>query len=508
MPNTKNNHRIAKNTFLLYIRMLLTMGVSLYTSRVVLNTLGVVDFGIYNIVGGIVVLFSFLNAAMSSATQRFLSFELGKGAIDGAKQVFSMSMTAHISIVFLVIVLAETIGLWFLNTQLEIPEERMIAANWVYQFSILTFCIQIIRVPYNASLIAYEKLSFYAYFSIIEVVLKLLIVFLLLYFGWDKLKLYAALTCGVMLVTLIIYKLYCNRVFTICYYSYFWDALLYKKLMIFSGWSLFGASANVGAQQGLNILLNIFWGVAVNAAMGIADQVSSAAYGFVSNFQTAFNPQIIKSYASDDRTYFMSLIFRASKLSYFLLFLLSLPVLICTDLILEIWLHIVPEYAASFCRLIIVFLLIDALSAPLWMSVQATGKIRNYQLLMGSLILLNFPLAYIFLKLGFSPESVLFVRVAINLLTLFARIFYLRSRIELPAKRYINEVVLVVALVTLLALPLPLIINHYMSNYSGLIVTTITAMLSTGLCVYVVGLKKNERDFFNRLIMDKVRKWN
>lgn len=505
MSNTENNNRIAKNTVLLYVRMLLTMGVSLYTSRVVLNVLGVEDFGIYNIVGGIVVVFSFLNTAMSSATQRFLNFELGRGNNDEVKRVFSMSMTAHISIAFIVIVLGETIGLWFLNSQLNIPAERMIAANWVYQFTILTFCIQIIRVPYNASIIAYEKMSFYAYISIAEVVLKLLIVFLLFYVGWDKLKLYAVLTCGVMLITLILYKLYCNKVFTTCRYNYFWDASRYKKLMSFSGWSLFGGIANVGAQQGLNILLNIFWGVTVNAAIGIANQLSSAMYGFVSNFQTAFNPQIVKSYASNDRTYFMSLIFQASKFSYYLLLLLALPVLISTDFILEIWLKIVPEYSASFCRLIILFLLIEAIAAPLWMSVQATGKIRNYQILIGTLIFLNLPLAYIVLKLGFRPESVLFIRVMIHLITFFTRILYLRPRIGLPARRYIREVILPVSLVTLMALPLPLIANQYFSNWSGFIVTTIVALLSMVLCVYLVGLKKDEQIFIDRLILKKIR---
>jgi len=506
MSNSANNKRIAKNTILLYFRMLLTMAVTLYTSMVVLKTLGVDDFGIYNIVGGVVVLFSFLNNAMSTATQRFLNFEMGRGAEGNVNRMFSMSMTAHLSIALIVVILSETIGLWFLNTQLNIPADRMNAANWVYQFTILTFCIQIIRVPYNASIIAYEKMSFYAYIGIIEVVLKLIIVFLLLFFGWDKLKLYAVLTCGVAFVVLLLYKTYCNKAFATCRYNFFWDKALYKKLMSFSGWSMFGSVANVGAQQGLNILLNIFFGVAINAAMGIANQVSSAVFGFVSNFQTAFNPQIVKSYAMNDKEYFMNLIFQSSKFSYYLLLLLSIPLLICTDFILQVWLHNVPEYTASFCRLIILFLLVDAISAPLWMSVQATGDIRNYQILIGSLILLNFPLAYLALKLGYPPESVLIVRVLINLLTYAVRIFYLRSKINLPSGKYIRDVVLVVSLVTLLALPLPLLVNHFIADWSGLIATTAVALFSTGLCIYTVGLKKNERDVLNRLIMNKIKR--
>lgn len=508
MSNRDSNKRITKNTLVLYIRMFLTMAVSFYTSRIVLKALGVQDYGIFDIVGGIVAMFSFLNTAMSSATQRFLSFELGREDDAAVKRVFSMSMTAHISIAIFVIVLGETIGLWFLNTHLNIPEERMNAANWVYQFTIITFCIQIIRVPYNASIIAYEKMSFYAYVSIAEVLLKLGSVYLLLYFGFDKLKLYSVLTCAVIFITLMLYKAYCNRVFTTCFYNFFWDAMLYKKLISFSGWSLFGSLANVGAQQGLNILLNIFWGVTLNAAMGIANSVSNTIYGFVSNFQTAFKPQIVKSYASNDKVYFMNLIFQASKFSYFLLLLLAIPVLISTEFILDVWLQIVPEHSVSFIRLIILFLLIDAISAPLWMSVQATGKIRNYQILMGSMIFLNLPLAYLFLKLRFPPESVLVVRVIINLMTFLVRIIYLRKKIELSARRYFREVIFPVSLVTLISLPFPLIVNHFSSDWSGFIITTMVAILATITCIYYIGLLKNERDFINRLILNKVRQWN
>ena len=433
---------------------------------------------------------------------------MGKGNDEEVNRIFSMSMTAHISIALFVIVLGETIGLWFLNTHLNIPAGRMNAANWVYQFSMLTFCIQIICVPYNASIIAHEKMSFYAYLSIIDATLKLLVVFLLLYLGWDKLKLYSALLCSVALISLLLYKLYCNRAFTTCYYHYFWDAPLYRKLISFSGWSLFESLANVGAQEGLNILVNIFCGVTVNAAMGVASRVSTSIYGFVANFQIAFKPQIIKSYASNDRIYFMNLIFQASKFSYFLLFLLSIPALISMEFILNVWLHVVPEHSASFCRLIILFLLIDAISSPLWMSVQATGKIRNYQLIMGSMILINLPLAYIFLKSGSSPESVLVIRVIINLITYITRIFYLRPKIGLPVRRYLREVILPVSLVTLIALPLPLIVNQYFSDWSRFIITTLTTVLSTVSCVYFIGLRKSERDFVIHLILDKISKRN
>ena len=416
MPS-ENTRRIAKNTVMLYIHMLLIMAVTLYTSRVVLNVLGVEDFGIYNVVGGIVVMFSFLNGAMATSTQRFLSFSLGKNDQEQVARVFSMSMTTHISIALIVLLLAETFGLWIFYRYLNIPPERMGAAQWVYQLSVLTFCISIIRVPYNAGIIAYERMSFYAYISIVEVCLKLGMVILLQYLGSDKLILYALLMALTTGIVTFIYKLYCCKTFSVCRYHYFWDKHLYKELISFSGWSLFGSAANVGVQQGINILLNVFFGVVTNAALGIANQVSSAVSQLVGNFQTAFNPALVKSYASGDYSYFVRLIFQTSRFSYFLLFIIALPLYLCMPFVLKVWLDIVPEYTVVFCRWMLVFVLIDAVSAPLWISVQAIGKIRSYQLLMSALIFLNIPLSWLLLRLGKDAEWVMEVRVGINLLT-------------------------------------------------------------------------------------------
>ena len=406
MPS-ENTRRIAKNTVMLYIRMLLIMAVTLYTSRVVLNVLGVEDFGIYNVVGGIVVMFSFLNGAMATSTQRFLSFSLGKNDQEQVARVFSMSMTTHISIALIVLLLAETFGLWIFYRYLNIPPERMGAAQWVYQLSVLTFCISIIRVPYNAGIIAYERMSFYAYISIVEVCLKLGMVILLQYLGSDKLILYALLMALTTGIVTFIYKLYCCKTFSVCRYHYFWDKHLYKELISFSGWSLFGSAANVGVQQGINILLNVFFGVVTNAALGIANQVSSAVSQLVGNFQTAFNPALVKSYASGDYSYFVRLIFQTSRFSYFLLFIIALPLYLCMPFVLKVWLDIVPEYTVVFCRWMLVFVLIDAVSAPLWISVQAIGKIRSYQLLMSALIFLNIPLSWLLLRLGKDAEWVM-----------------------------------------------------------------------------------------------------
>lgn len=483
--------------------MILIMAVTLYTSRVVLGALGVEDFGIYNIVGGVVVLFSFLNSAMASATQRFLNYELGRGDLPQVRRVFSMSMTAHISIALFVLLLAETIGLWFVWNYIKIPLERQTAAIWCYQFSVLTACIQIVRIPYNACIIAYERMSVYASISILEVILRLLIVFPLHWDSFDRLILYSFLMSFVALLVLCLYKTVCNRRFPISRYRFFWDSVLYKRLMSFSGWSLFGSVANVGAQQGLGIVLNLFFGVAVNAAMGIANQVSQAVYSFVSNFQTAFNPQIIKSYASGDRAHFEKLLFYGSKYSYFLLFLLSLPVFLNCDFLLSVWLKEVPPHAATFSELIILFLLLDALSAPLWIAAQAMGNIRNYQLVISCIILLSLPLGYVALKFGMPPESVLVIRVIVNAGALVARIIYLHRRIAFPAERYLKEVILSVLLVTICSVPLPLWLSCFTASWSGLFLTSFVSFLLVSASIYVFGLKREERGYVINLLCNK-----
>ena len=490
---------------MLYIGMLLIMAVTLYTSRVVLNVLGVEDFGIYNVVGGIVVMFSFLNGAMATSTQRFLSFSLGKNDQEQVARVFSMSMTTHISIALIVLLLAETFGLWIFYRYLNIPPERMGAAQWVYQLSVLTFCISIIRVPYNAGIIAYERMSFYAYISIVEVCLKLGMVILLQYLGSDKLILYALLMALTTGIVTFIYKLYCCKTFSVCRYHYFWDKHLYKELISFSGWSLFGSAANVGVQQGINILLNVFFGVVTNAALGIANQVSSAVSQLVGNFQTAFNPALVKSYASGDYSYFVRLIFQTSRFSYFLLFIIALPLYLCMPFVLKVWLDIVPEYTVVFCRWMLVFVLIDAVSAPLWISVQAIGKIRSYQLLMSALIFLNIPLSWLLLRLGKDAEWVMQVRVGINLLTFICRIIYLQKRKVISSYLYLREVISPVVLVSVLSVPLPLWIGCNYSGLKGFLLLSGVSVILSGVAIWFLGLRKSERDFIWTSFRNKLR---
>lgn len=495
--NSANNKRIAKNTLMLYIRMLLIMGVNLYTSRIILQALGVDDFGLYNIVGGVVVLFTFINNAMVASTQRFLNYELGRNNPEEAQKVFSASLSIHFAIAAVFLILAETVGLWFLNTYIQIPPGRETAANWVYQFTIITSIINIIRTPYNASIIAHERMSFYAYISIIEVVLKLLVVYLVYLFA-DRLISYAALITIVTLIVFGGYYLFCRKKFPICRYKFEYNKQRYISIASFSGWSLLGSVANMGGQQGTNILLNMFFGVAINAAMGIANQVNAAIYQFVSSFQTAFNPQIIKSYAAGDKNYFINLILNTSRYSFLLLFFLALPVYLCTPDILQIWLGSVPEHAVEFCRLMLIFSLIDAIQGPLWVSAQATGRIRNYQLLMSSLILLNIPIIYILFLFFDNPEIALIVRIGINVITATARVIYLNRLYKFPIIRYIKEVVFICGAISIISFIIPYFIYTIIADFIGVVITVISAFTCSTICILLFGLKKEEKQLVSK----------
>ena len=504
-----DNKRIAKNTFMLYIRMFLVMGVSLFTSREVLRILGVEDFGIYNLVGGVIVLFSFLNNAMISATQRFLNFELGRNDLIQASRIFSMSVNVHTGIAFLVFLGGETVGLWFFNTYLNIPIERKWAADLVYQFSIFASILNIMRAPYNACIIAYERMSSFAIISIVEVILKLLIVYLLLLCTGDKLILYAILTTAVALAIGLCFYFVCINNFSISRYKWFWNKDLFKRFLNFSTWSLLGNIANIGAFQGVAIIQNMFCGVLVNAAMGIANQVNAAVYSFASNFQLAFNPQITKSYAAQEWSHFLSLIFRTSRFSFLLLFLISVPVLTyCSD-ILSIWLGNVPDYAVSFCRLIIFCSLIDCIAAPLWMGIYASGKIQNYQLWISIILLLNIPFSYCVLSWGFNVEATLIVRIALNVVSFLFRLFYLRHIIPFPIGTYAKQVLLPCIYVCALVIALTSLFM-YLEEYCpmNIIIKILTSILITTFAICFAGTQYSERAFFKESITHKLQKYD
>lgn len=497
-----NNKRIAKNTLLLYFRMLFMMVVSLYTSRVILNALGVEDFGIYNVVGGVVAMFTVISGSLSAAISRFITYELGKGDQSKLNKIFSASVTIQLLLSLIIVVLIESVGVWFLNAKMTIPADRVTAANWVLQFSIITFVINLISVPYNAAIIAHERMSAFAYISILEAIGKLAIAFFIMWSPIDKLIYYAILMCTVAVIVRLTYGHYCKKHFTECTYHFHWDKDILKQMFGFAGWNFIGASSVVFRDQGGNIILNIFFGPTVNAARGIANQVNTAITGFVQNFMTALNPQITKSYASGDGEYMMTLIFQGARLSFYMLLLLSLPVLINTHYILVIWLKIVPEHAVSFVRLILIFAMCESISNPLITAMLATGKIRNYQIVVGGLQLLNLPLSYICLKTGFVPESILVVAIIISLACLFARLYMLRGMIGLSSILYMKNVFLNVLVVALLSAIIPYMLFCYMKEtFFSFIIITLIAVLCTLVVEFYIGCNQKERFF----VLNKVR---
>lgn len=503
-----NNKRIAKNTLLLYFRMLFLMVVSLYTSRVVLNALGVEDFGIYNVVGGVVAMFTMLSGSLSAAITRFITYELGTGNQNNLQKIFSSAVTIQIGLAIVIVLLAEAVGVWFLNMKMNIPETRMVAANWVFQFSVLTFAINLISVPYNASIIAHERMSAFAYISILEAVGKLAIAYLITVSPMDKLIFYALLMCSVALLVRLVYGYYCKKHFEECTYHFLCDKDLLKRMFGFAGWNFIGATSAVLRDQGGNIIINLFCGPTVNAARGIAFQVNTAVHGFVTNFMTALNPQITKSYASDDRKYMMTLIFQGARLSFYMLLALSLPIFVNTHYILTLWLKIVPEHTVAFVQLILLFGLSESISNPLITAMLATGKIRNYQLVVGGLQMINLPFSYIFLRMGVFPEVVIIVAIILSQCCLIARLLMLRHMIKLSIREYLRKVYINVCTVTLVSSIIPYIYMKYnvTENCMDLISTTLISIIFVFITIYYVGCTKQERCFIKNKLMSYINK--
>jgi len=476
--------------------MLLTMAVSLYTSRVVLDTLGVNDFGIYHLVGGFITMMGFLHGAMSSATQRFLSFELGKSHQNDLSKIFNMSINIHLLIATVILLIGETVGLWFITTQLTIPPERLDAARWVFQFSLIAFLVSVISVPYNALIIAHERMSVFAWVSIIDVSLKLLIVYLLALFGMDKLVLYAIFMLAVVSTTTLIYILYCRRKFADSRFQFYWDKSLFKKMLSYTGWNMWGNMAAVMGNQGINVMLNVFFGPAVNAARTISFQVSTALNSFVQNLQTAVNPQIIKSYAANDLDHMHKLVCFGAKYNFFLLLTLSFPIIIGTEFVLEVWLTTVPSFTSIFVKLVLVNILIDSISLPLMTAAQATGKIRIYQTVVGGILLANLPLSYMLLDYGYEPQATLFVSIFLSIVGLVARLMIISPLIKLKMYCFIRDVILRVGGVTLLSLaPIPLLTSPLPTNpYNMLILMTLSGCWVV-ISIYLVGLGAGEKTF-------------
>lgn len=494
--NSANSKRIAKNTLLLYVRMLFLMAISLYTSRVVLEALGVQDFGIYNVVGGFVWLFAVFSQSLSSAASRFLTFEMGRGDNNRLAHVFSATLIIHIILAVIIFIITESVGLWFVNEKMIIPLDRLNAANWCFQFSILSFVIGLVTVPHNASIIAHEKMSAFAYISIFEGIGKLLICYLIIISPFDKLVVYGFLY---MIMTLLIrgmYYYYCKSHFEECHLKLFFDRQLMKEIFGFASWNMIGSSSAVLRNQGGNVLINLFGGPVVNAARAIANQVLNAVNGFVENFMTALKPQITKSYASGDNDYMMTLIYQGSRLSYYMLLVLCLPIIVNTDYILHLWLKTVPEHSVLFVQLTLVFTMIESVSATLITAQQATGKIRNYQIVVGGLQMMNLPVSYVILKLGGIPETILFVSIFFSVGCLCARLYMLRFSISLKVGNFVNKVVLNVIVVSLISSAIPFTLHKILKvSFLNFFTNCLICIICSFIVILYIGCNVRERQF-------------
>lgn len=495
----ENTKRIAKNTLMLYVRMLFGMLVSLYTSRVVLQALGVEDYGIYNVVGGVVAMFSMVSSSLSSSVSRFLTFELGRGDMERLKCVFSTSVSIHIVLSLIIVVLAETVGVWFLNTQMTIPDSRMIAANWVFHASIFSFVFCLLNVPYNASIVAHEHMNIFAYIGIGNILLRLFIVLYIAYAPWvgDRLITYALLLVVINISVQVFYMFYCRSHFMECRSKIHFYKAIFKEMGTFAFWNFIGCTAGLLKEQGVNILLNIFIGPVVNAARGIAVSVNTAITSFSGNFMTALNPQITKSYAAGDYDYMNSLVERGSRFSFYIILVFILPVMLETEFILKLWLGIYPEYSVSFVRLVLIVSAIDVLSNTLINLQTATGKIRNYQLAVGGMLMMNFPLSYICLKLGLSPVSVYVVAIVVSVCCLVLRLLFLRKMVEkFSMAAFISNVSVNVLKVVFVAFILPLSITFLMDDgWTRLLLLVPFSMVCAGCSIFWIGCNASERSF-------------
>lgn len=491
-----SNKRIAKNTIYLYFRMLITLAVGLYTSRVVLNTLGVEDYGINNVVGGVVGMFSLISGSISGSIGRFITFELGTGNVEKLKRVFSTSVTIQIILAIVIIVVAEIVGIWFLNHKLQIAPDRMIAAHWVFHCSLLTFAISLISLPYNACIVAHEHMNAFAYVSILEVVLKLAIVYMLVISPFDKLETYAVLGVAVAIIIRLIYGWYCKRHFVECSYRPILDKALFKQMFGFAGWQLFGTSAAVLRGQGSDILINLFTKTTVvNAAAGIAATLTGVISGFIGNFTAAFSPQITKLYAAEKFDELIKIIYMGSKFAPYMLLFLAIPVLFNTELILNAWLGQVPEHTVNFVHITIFYMLSELISQPLINAKNATGKIRNYQIIVGGILLLTLPVAYIALYLGAPVEAVYLAKLLTSMIALYARLYMLKGDIpHLSSLDFFINVYIRVILVGLTAAILPTISYIFISNnIIQFIITSIFAMVGSAFSIYYIGCTKVEK---------------
>lgn len=505
---SKNNKRIAKNTMYLYLRMVVIMLVQLYTSRIVLANLGVSDYGIYNVVGSFIVAFTFIREPLSIATQRFLNYEMGRKDKKGNPNlVFNLSLYTYVVLAFVIFVVLEIAGEWFINNKMNIPEGRLGATQFTFQMSVISLMIGLVRSPFGALIISHERMSYHAYLSILEALLKLANAFSLAYFTVDKLELYAV---NQLVITIIVFCFcfsYCKRNFKDIHVTKVWDKKMFNSILSFSGWSLFGAVARMTANQGLSILLNLFFGVVINAAMGVAQQVNAAVNHFVHNFQVAFRPQLVKYYAGEEFQSLRSLISNTSKYSFLLLFTISCPLMFNIDTVMHLWLKNPPQYAGEFCVFMLIYALLESLSAPMWMAVQATGKIKTYQIVISCAMLLNIILSYIFLCMGYSPHIVLIIKCCVDVLYLIIRLMFVRKMIGFKFSYFAKKVLLPISLITVASIAgMYLLVLVSSEGWRRLLISCTVFIFFYMMLVYFIGLRKKEREMLVGFVKKKVLK--
>lgn len=501
-----NNRRIAKNTLLLYLRMGLIMLVSLWASRIVLHTLGDTDFGLYNVVAGIVVTFSFLSGVMNSSCNRYYAIALGKNDTTALHAVFKVNLSLFVALTLLIVLLAESAGLWLLEAKMLIPADRMAACRAVYQLSIISFAASTLAIPYRSVITAKEKMKVYAYCSVVEALLRLLVVFFLEKAPCDKLVFYAFLYMLVSVGSNAFYVFYCRHFYPECRFGKGpVDRELAKEVLHFNGWGIIGSLASIGKNQGLNILLNLFYGPAVNAARGVANQVYVNVYQFVQNYALAFNPQIVKSYSAGQHSDCRKLIYQSSKMAFFLLYIICLPLILEMDCVLDLWLVDVPAHSAAFARIMLTVSLIDSMYHSLYFLVQATGKVKWYNIAVGGCQLMIVLVSYIILKTSSTrPETVMLVLLIFSILAQIIRILMAKRLCGLPLGEYCRKVLLPVGCTALAgALPALLFTLFLPAGTSRLLGCIAISLLSNGLAVLFIGLDKNERSSLLKFVRGK-----
>lgn len=493
--------RIARNTMMLYVRMFVLMLVGLYTSRVVLNALGETDYGIYSVVGGVVAMFTMISGALNSAVSRFITFELGKGDPVRLNKVYCTSVNIQLILALIVVLLAEPIGLWFIEHKMTIDPSRIPAATWVLHFSLLAFVVNLMSIPQMASITAHEKMSAYAYIGMLDGLLRLGVAFMIMKSPIDRLVYYAMLMAAVVLLVRLTYGIYCRISFPECRYRLVFDGPLVKEMFSFAGWNFIGVTSGVLRDHGGNILVNLFSGPVVNAARGVAVQLNGAVQSFVTNFMTAVNPQITKSYAAGDNEYVFSLIRKSSKMSFYLLSLMAIPIIFNAEFLLGVWLKEVPEHASLFVQLFLMFAMSEALSNPLITAMLATGRIRNYQLVVGGIQLLNIPLSYLFLRMGAIPEITVVVAIALSQVCLFARLIMFSKASGFSVPEFVREVYVNALKVGILASAVPLVLMFVLpAGFLWSVLDLAVCLICTAVVVLFVGCSRSDRDFLRGFI--------